>query len=207
MKQQAGMAYGVTDSLSDYQGDHLIPLELGGATSDLANFWDQPNRQRLDDGTVVTSDQKDALENTLKSRVCAGQMTLLDAQRQIATDWYAASTAMGSIAPPASTTTTTSTQPAPTSSVATTAVATTAPRTTTAPVAAVTSPPATSPASCPNGTYVNVSGNTVCSPYAATAPPAGATAQCNDGTYSMSQHRQGTCSGHNGVRAFLVNLP
>jgi len=33
--------------------------------------------------------------------------------------------------------------------------------------------------------------------------PAGATAICNDGTYSYSQHRQGTCSHHHGVRAWL----
>lgn len=31
----------------------------------------------------------------------------------------------------------------------------------------------------------------------------GATAICNDGTYSFSQHRQGTCSGHRGMRQFL----
>lgn len=71
---------------------------------------------------------------------------------------------------------------------------------------AVTSPMPTQP-TCPNGTYVNASGNRVCSPYAASTPPPGATAICNDGTYSMSQHRSGTCSGHGGVQTFLVNLP
>jgi hypothetical protein len=54
--------------------------------------------------------------------------------------------------------------------------------------------------SCPNGSYVNSSGNTVCSPYASpSGPPTGASAKCNDGTYSFSEHRQGTCSGHGGV--------
>jgi hypothetical protein len=71
----------------------------------------------------------------------------------------------------------------------------------------VTTSAASTPTGCPNGTYVNTSGNTVCSPYAAATPPPGATAQCNDGTYSMSQHRQGTCSGHSGVKLFLVPLP
>ena len=204
MKQQVGLAYGVTDTLSEYQGDHLIPLELGGAPDDLANFWDQPNRQVLTDGTVVTSAQKDALENTLKSRVCAGQMTLLDAQRQIATDWYAAWTSAGRPSGPTTTSSTTTS----TLAVTTTVVATTAAPRTTAAVAPTTPTPApTSAQSCPNGTYVNVSGNRVCSPYAAPAAPAGATAQCNDGTYSMSQHRQGTCSGHGGVRSWLVDLP
>ncbi len=37
--------------------------------------------------------------------------------------------------------------------------------------------------------------------------PPGATAICNDGIFSYSQHRRGTCSGHGGVREWLVNLP
>lgn len=204
MKEQAGLAYGVTDTLSEYQGDHLVPLELGGAANDLANFWDEPNRQVLTDGTVVTSDQKDALENTLKARVCAGQMTLLDAQRQIATDWYAAWKSVGRPVAQTTSTSTTTTTVAFTTTVVTTAAA---PRPTTGAVAPATSPSPTSAPSCPNGTYVNVSGDRVCSPYSAPAPPAGATAQCNDGSYSMSQHRQGTCSGHGGVRSWLVDLP
>lgn len=53
--------------------------------------------------------------------------------------------------------------------------------------------------SCPNGTYVNSSGDTVCSPYASSSAPAGATAQCVDGTYSFSESHSGTCSHHGGV--------
>lgn len=34
-------------------------------------------------------------------------------------------------------------------------------------------------------------------------PSTTATARCNDGTYSYSQHRQGTCSYHGGVRYWL----
>ena len=56
---------------------------------------------------------------------------------------------------------------------------------------------------CPNGTYVNSAGNTVCSPYASSSAPAGATAQCGDGTYSFSQSRSGTCSHHSGVSVWL----
>jgi hypothetical protein len=56
---------------------------------------------------------------------------------------------------------------------------------------------------CPNGTYVNSAGNTVCSPYSAPSAPAGATAQCRDGTYSFSQSRSGTCSHHGGVATWL----
>lgn len=57
--------------------------------------------------------------------------------------------------------------------------------------------------SCPNGTYVNTYGNTVCRPYESSGVPAGATAQCEDGTYSFSQSRRGTCSGHGGVAMWL----
>ncbi len=57
--------------------------------------------------------------------------------------------------------------------------------------------------SCPNGTYVNTYGNTVCSPYSSPTPPSGATAQCVDSTYSFSQSRRGTCSHHGGVSTWL----
>jgi cytoskeletal protein RodZ len=63
--------------------------------------------------------------------------------------------------------------------------------------------PEPEPLNCPNGTYVNVYGNTVCSPYSAPTTPAGATAQCLDGTYSFSQSRSGTCSHHGGVSTWL----
>jgi len=56
---------------------------------------------------------------------------------------------------------------------------------------------------CPNGTYVNSDGITVCNPYSAPTAPAGATAQCVDGTYSFSLHRSGTCSHHGGVAQWL----
>lgn len=53
--------------------------------------------------------------------------------------------------------------------------------------------------SCPNGTYINSAGDTVCSPYASSSAPSGASAQCRDGSYSFSQSRSGTCSHHGGV--------
>jgi len=54
---------------------------------------------------------------------------------------------------------------------------------------------------CPNGSYVNSQGNTVCRP--SSSNTGGATAVCNDGTYSYSQNRQGTCSKHGGVARWL----
>jgi hypothetical protein len=51
--------------------------------------------------------------------------------------------------------------------------------------------------------YVNSSGICVHRPVTTPAAPAGATAECQDGTYSFSQHRQGTCSHHGGVKRWL----
>jgi len=78
--------------------------------------------------------------------------------------------------------------------------------TTTQPVTQVTSVGtyvAPAQPSCPNGTYVNTYGNTVCSPYSSPSAPAGATALCVDGTYSFSQTHSGTCSHHGGVSTWL----
>src|SRR3989344_1157570 len=55
----------------------------------------------------------------------------------------------------------------------------------------------------PNGTYKNVDGDIIQSPYHAPSAPAGASAQCGDGTYSFSAHRQGTCSHHGGVARWV----
>lgn len=55
----------------------------------------------------------------------------------------------------------------------------------------------------PNGTYKNVDGNEIPSPYQAPNAPVGATAKCRDGSYSFSQHRSGTCSHHGGVADWL----
>jgi len=53
--------------------------------------------------------------------------------------------------------------------------------------------------------YVNRDGQAVPSPAKTSSgqPPAGATAQCADGSFSFSAHRQGTCSHHGGVAAWL----
>lgn len=83
--------YGYTDrSLSHYEEDHLVPLELGGAPRDPRNLWPEPNVIALPDGTTVGSEAKDHLENYLHAAVCAGVEPLADAQRLIAGDWIAA---------------------------------------------------------------------------------------------------------------------
>jgi hypothetical protein len=88
--------YGYSDrSPSDYQEDHLVPLEIGGAPRDPRNLWPEPNEISLPDGTIVGSSAKDGLEDYLHRAVCAGRLPLGDAQRLIAGDWIAAWEAAG----------------------------------------------------------------------------------------------------------------
>jgi hypothetical protein len=63
--------------------DHLIPLSLGGASTD-ANLWPQ-----LREGPSNVAD-KGALALRLNRRVCSGQLGLRAAQHAIATNWLTA---------------------------------------------------------------------------------------------------------------------
>jgi hypothetical protein len=65
--------YGVGGSTRNYQEDHFISLELGGAPRDPRNLW--PERQPRA-GTV------DRIENELNVAVCSGRLTLAEAQRR-----------------------------------------------------------------------------------------------------------------------------
>ncbi len=71
-------AYGDGGSMSAYEYDHLISLELGGATNDARNLWPEPGG---------SPNPKDSVENALHRRVCDGEMSLSQAQHIIATDW------------------------------------------------------------------------------------------------------------------------
>src|ERR1700686_692154 len=78
--------YGYSDSrLKDYEEDHFIPLELGGNPSDPKNLWPEPFETSIADGGAHA---KDKVENYLRAEVCAGSLTLEQAQREISTDWY-----------------------------------------------------------------------------------------------------------------------
>jgi hypothetical protein len=74
LKLQQMPLYGETGSPSDYEEDHFIPLELGGAPKDPKNLWPEPHAQ-----SRVT----DPLETSLKAKVCAGTMTLAKARATI----------------------------------------------------------------------------------------------------------------------------
>jgi hypothetical protein len=70
---------------SDYEEDHLIPLELGGNPTDPRNLWPELYKTSIPDGGARAKDQ---VENYLHKQVCAGTIPLQTAQREIATDWY-----------------------------------------------------------------------------------------------------------------------
>ncbi len=80
-KRASMAAYGDHGSPRRYEYDHLVPLELGGASNDPRNLWPEPGR---------SPNPKDALEDVLRSRVCAGRVSLATARSEIAHDWVAA---------------------------------------------------------------------------------------------------------------------
>ena len=84
LKEQQMAALGLIGAPSDYEEDHLISLEIGGNPTDPNNLW--PQRWHGD----WNARQKDAIETKLKRLVCAGTITLAEAQTEISTDWVAA---------------------------------------------------------------------------------------------------------------------
>ena len=93
LKKKAYRAYGLKGNHTGYckgrQGceiDHLISLEIGGANN-LKNLWPQSF-----DSKPWNAHVKDKLENKLHALVCAGTITLENAQTAIRTDWIAAYT-------------------------------------------------------------------------------------------------------------------
>jgi hypothetical protein len=73
LKRRQMRQYGETGSLSDYQEDHLISLELGGSPTDPRNLWPEPYPRASD---------VDKIENELNAEVCSGRLTLAEAQQR-----------------------------------------------------------------------------------------------------------------------------
>jgi hypothetical protein len=73
-------AYGAHRPASDYEYDHFVPLELGGATNDPRNLWPEPG---------ASPNPKDAVEDELNRAVCEERMTLAQAQHAIVSNWVA----------------------------------------------------------------------------------------------------------------------
>ena len=70
-----------------YEEDHLISLELGGAPADPRNLWPEPYADSLPDWRSTGAATKDGFETTLKDEVCAGTITLAQAQADIGDHW------------------------------------------------------------------------------------------------------------------------
>jgi hypothetical protein len=80
--------YGIpSHAPGEYEVDHLISLELGGS-NDIANLWPEAS------SPTPGFHQKDAFENKLHSEVCAGTISLGEAQKEIATNWLQYYTAL-----------------------------------------------------------------------------------------------------------------
>jgi hypothetical protein len=85
LRQEVLQKYGIVNAhASDYEIDYLIAPGLGGV-EDIHNLWPEPYTSRRWNAYV-----KDALEEHLHQLVCAGELDLSTAQRDIATDWIAA---------------------------------------------------------------------------------------------------------------------
>ena len=90
--QLADPRYGNTanQNTADYEEDHLISLELGGAPKDEKNLFPEPYKipytyqgKAIDLG----AHSKDKYENYLNAMVCNGKTPLATAQHTIASDW------------------------------------------------------------------------------------------------------------------------
>ena len=73
LKRRQMRQYGETGSMSDYQEDHLISLELGGNPTDPRNLWPEP---------YPRASHVDQIENELNAEVCSGRLTLAEAQQR-----------------------------------------------------------------------------------------------------------------------------
>jgi hypothetical protein len=80
-------AYGDAGSPANYEYDHFVPLELGGAVNAAENLWPEPDYPTR---SGFYLNPKDRLENALKGRVCSGAMSLASAQNLVVTNWVAA---------------------------------------------------------------------------------------------------------------------
>lgn len=96
-KYQSMAAYASPGSASQYEYDHLVPLELGGS-SDVRNLWpelDSGSPSRFDSTDDFGQNAKDGVEDRLNAAVCSGEVTLAAAQQAIAVNWATAESELG----------------------------------------------------------------------------------------------------------------
>ena len=73
LKRRGLLQYRLRGPPARFQEDHLISLELGGDPTDPRNLWPEPYPRAA---------EVDRVENELNRRVCAGSLSLADAQRR-----------------------------------------------------------------------------------------------------------------------------
>lgn len=86
LKAKDMILYHLSGKTSDYELDHLVSLEIGGDPRSTNNLWMEKYNASIPDGGARTKDQ---VENALHSAICAGTLTLAQAQQIVETDWYA----------------------------------------------------------------------------------------------------------------------
>lgn len=65
--------YGESGPTSNFQEDHFISLELGGAPTDPRNLWPESQPR---------AGEVDKIENQLNAEVCSGKITLAEGQQR-----------------------------------------------------------------------------------------------------------------------------
>jgi hypothetical protein len=82
-KNKVYAAYGVkTHKTGQYEIDHLVSLQLGGS-NEISNLWPEPATPK------PGFHEKDRVENYLHDQICNGNISLREAQIEIATNWLA----------------------------------------------------------------------------------------------------------------------
>lgn len=85
LKKKQMREYGYRDTNpKDYEEDHLIPLNIGGNPTDERNLWPEPRKSEWN------ADKKDELEFALYKAVCAGKVSLKEAQDAYRVNWIQA---------------------------------------------------------------------------------------------------------------------
>ena len=85
LKKRQMREYGYADrNPKHYEEDHLIALSIGGAPDDPNNLWPEP---RISEWSAK---QKDRLEFVLYKMVCAQEISLAEAQHEMAANWIEA---------------------------------------------------------------------------------------------------------------------
>jgi hypothetical protein len=89
LKREDIAAYGFADIRpADYEQDHRVPLEVGGAPRDARNLWPQGYERAGTSPRGYGSESKDKIENYVRAQVCAGAMTLAAGQAVFLGDWW-----------------------------------------------------------------------------------------------------------------------